>query len=229
MGTEFQGRYRMGKPDQPRGPDGRWIPRGGGTLLAAVALVVALATGGGLGAGADAAGSAGGGSSVGSGARAPGGNSSSARGKARDRSTARTTTRLVREGLRVRERGVDADTDCVAHSYGQVQDFFRAHPCTALFRTLLEVRDNRSNVALVAVAWVDMPDPGQARQLQQLMDRDGTGNITELSREDGGQRFSGDYYHSVREDTTVVNVQAEPVGRTRAALALAKLTADTAL
>jgi hypothetical protein len=61
------------------------------------------------------------------------------------------------------------------------------------------------------------------------MDRDGTGNVTELSRERGGQRFSGDYYRSAREDTTVVNVQAEPVGRTRAALQLAKLAADNTL
>lgn len=219
----------MGKPDQPRGDDGRWIPRGGGALAAALTLAVALAVGGaGIGAGAAGpAGAAGGGSSVGGGARAQGGSSTSVRGKARDRSTAHSTARLVRKGLRVREHGVDAETNCAAHSYGQVQDFFRAHPCTALFRALLEIRDNRGNVALVAVAWVDMPDPDQTRQLQQLMDRDGTGNITELSRENGRQRFGGDYYRSAREETTVVNVQAEPVGRTRAAFALAKLAADT--
>lgn len=150
-------------------------------------------------------------------------------GKAQDRSTARATTRLIRKGLRVRERGVDSVTDCVAHSYGQVQDFFRANPCTALFRALLEIRDNRGNVAILAVAWVDMPDADKARELQQLMDRGGTGNITELSRERGGQRFSGDYYRSAREDATVVNVQAEPVGRARAALELARVATDATL
>lgn len=217
----------MGKPNQPRGPDGRWVSRGGGLAVALVLGVALAAGGGGLGVGAGAAGSAGGGSSVGSGARAQDGNGTSARGKARDRSTARVTARLAREGLRVRERGVDTGSDCVGHSYGQVQDFFRAHPCVALFRALLEVRDNGGNVALVAVAWVDMPDPEQARELQRLMDRDGTGNVTELSRERGGQRFSGEFYRSAREDTTVVNVQAEPVGRTRAAVALARLAADT--
>lgn len=91
-------------------------------------------------------------------------------GKAQDRSTARATTRLIRKGLRVRERGVDSVTDCVAHSYGQVQDFFRANPCTALFRALLEIRD-----------------------------------------------------------ATVVNVQAEPVGRARAALELARVATDATL
>jgi hypothetical protein len=110
-----------------------------------------------------------------------------------------------------------------------VQDFFRANPCTALFRALLEIRDNRGNVAILAVAWVDMPDADKARELQQLMDRGGTGNITELSRERGGQRFSGDYYRSAREDATVVNVQAEPVGRARAALELARVATDATL
>ena len=83
------------------------------------------------------------------------------------------------------------------------------------------------DLAIVAVAWVDMPDPDQARQLQQLMDCGGTGNITELSRERGGQRFSGAYYRSTREDNTVINVQAERVGRARAALALAELAASS--
>jgi hypothetical protein len=117
----------------------------------------------------------------------------------------------------------------VAHSYGQAQIFFRAHPCTALFRALLEVRDGRSYVALVAVAWVDMPSTEDARRLQQLVDRDGTGNVTELSRERGGQRFSGDYYRSARDDTTFVNVQAEPVGRARAAVELAISAANNTL
>jgi hypothetical protein len=109
-----------------------------------------------------------------------------------------------------------------------VQDFFRTHPCTALFRALLEVRDGRNNVALVAIAWVDMPDANQALQLQRLMDRFGTGNITELSRENGGQRFSGQYYRSARDDATVVNVQAEPVGVAGEAIDLARRTVDSA-
>jgi len=200
-------------------------------MLAAIALAVALATsaeGGAGGVGLDAAGSkTSAGSSANGSGRTQGDRSSGARGKAKDRSTARATARLIRKGLRVRERNVRGDADCVAHSYGQVQDFFREHPCTALFRALLEVRDNRGNLAILAAAWVDMPDPDQARQLQELMDRGGTGNITELSRERGGQRFSGDYYRSAREDSTVINVQAEPIGRARAALAVAELAVNT--
>jgi hypothetical protein len=58
-----------------------------------------------------------------------------------------------------------------------------------------------------------------------LIDRHGTGNITELSREEGRYRrlrYTGRYYASAREDETVVNMQAEPVGRSPAAAELAR-------
>jgi hypothetical protein len=199
-------------------------------MVVAIALAVMLATGAESGVGGVGLDVAGPKSSAGDKVKGRdhtrGDGSGEERGKAKDRSTARVTARLIRKGLRVDKPAVHGDTDCVAHSYGQVQDFFRTHPCTALFRALLDVRDKRGNLAILAVAWVDMPDPEQARQLQQLLDRGGTGNVTELSRERGGQRFSGDYYRSTREGNTVINVQAEPVGRARAALALAELAAS---
>jgi hypothetical protein len=217
----------MGKPDQPRGPDGKWRKRGGGALLAgAVALAAAFGVGSGAaGAGSGtAAGAGGSGISSGSGARATKG----PRGKARDRNTAPVVQRLVRSGLKVGKPDIDTQADCVAHSYGQVQEFFRTHPCDALFRALLEVRDGHGAVALVAIAWVDMPDADQAQQLMALMDRPGTGNVAELSRESGRRRFSGRYYASDREGATVINVQAEPVGRTRAAIELARRAEEAA-
>jgi hypothetical protein len=91
----------VGDPNQRRGPDGRWIS-GGGKRVAAAALAIALS--------ASASASAPGlvrqggleqpvvAAAVGSGARVHGGNNTTARGKARDRSTARTTARLAREG-----------------------------------------------------------------------------------------------------------------------------------
>lgn len=215
---------------QKRDKQGRFAS-GSSTFVAAAVLALGVAAGGGLGIGAAGSTGTAGSSSVGSGSAARGStNGTSARGKARDRSTVQTAARLVRQGLRVQEREVDASTDCAAHSYGQVQDFFLTHPCATMFRALLEVRDNGSAVALVAVAWVDMPDADQARQLQQLIDGNGTGNVTELSRERGRQRFSGEYYRrSVREDSTVINVQAEPVGRTRAAITLAQQATATTI
>ena len=74
-----------------------------------------------------------------------------------------------------------------------------------------------------------MPGADQAQQLQHLMDEFGTGNITEFSRENGGQRFSGQYYRSARDDTTVVNVQAEPVGVEAKPIDLARRAVDSAI
>ena len=146
--------------------------------------------------------------------------------RARARSTARAVQRLESRGLRVEQRGVEADDDCAAHSYGDVQDFFEDQPCTALYRGLFEVRDGRA-VAVVAVAWVDMPDPDQALEFQQLVDRHGTGNVTELGP--GSVRWTGERYASGRDGLTVVNAQAEPVGRTAQAVRLADLAAGTAV
>jgi hypothetical protein len=38
------------------------------------------------------------------------------------------------------------------------------------------------------VSWVEMPDEAGARALKQLVDGNGTGNVTELSRERGRYR-----------------------------------------
>jgi hypothetical protein len=115
---------------------------------------------------------------------------------------------LERIGLRVRPQIEFADADCAAHSYGEVHQFFRDHPCDALYRALFEMHDRPAALVLVTVAWVDMNDVAQAIELKRLMDRSGTGNITELSRERGryrSVRFDGQHYASRREDVTAVN------------------------
>lgn len=207
--------------DQPRDRRGRWTKTGGGVVAAVLALAVA-AGGAGASAGAGIAGGASGSGSA-AGRSVGGSQGSGARVRARAKSTARAVQRLRARGLRVTERGVDADDDCVTHSYGQVRQFFREHPCTALYRALLEVRDGQVRI-LVAVAWVDMPDASQAQQLKQLVDRPGTGNLTELSKE--GRRptsvqWTGEHYASVQDDSTIVNAQAEPIGRTARAVRVA--------
>jgi hypothetical protein len=213
----------VGKPDQPRGPDGRWVPRGGGTVIAAIALALALASGSGL------AGVSGvGGSSSGT-YRAQG---TAKIHKARDGNTSQLLSRLGRQGLRVEQRFTSDDGDCAAHSYGLVREFFRDNPCSALFRALFEVQDERRIVVLVAVAWVDMPDTRQARAFKDLVDRDGTGNITELSRETGPYqdvRFTGEHYTSIRDGETVINAQAQPVRRSEAMADLAEQVVRAAL
>jgi hypothetical protein len=134
--------------------------------------------------------------------------------KARDRSSRSVVQRLERRGLRIRTRLELGDDDCAAHSYGDVQSWFRSNPCAALYRSIFEVRDQRGGLVLVAVAWVDMPSEAQAVELQRLLDKSGTGNVVELNREGGRYRdvrFTGQHYVSRREGTTVINAQAEPV------------------
>jgi hypothetical protein len=194
-------------------------PRRRGPVVVVIALALALAAGG---AGAVGTGVGVGGNASASGSRVSGSKSSA---RARDRDPLRTVRRLEQRGLRVEQRGTSFDQNCAAHAYGHVQQFFQEHPCSALYRALLEVRDRHQNRVLVAVAWVDMPDEAQAAAFQRLVDRHGTGNITELSQEQRRYRpvrFTGEHYASARNGVTVVNVQAEPLGRTAAAAALAE-------
>lgn len=193
--------------------------KGGGVV---VALGVALA----LGAGGATAGGALTSSGSASISAAGSGRSGSQVGR-RDSSAAEA--RLAARGVRISTRLTDDASDCVAHSYGQVQQFFRQHPCAALHRAQFEVRDTKGDVALVPVAWVEMPTEAEARSLDRLLDRDGTGNITELSRESGRYRtvrYTGAAYASDRNGTVVVNAQAEPVARGWAGLALATVVTN---
>lgn len=213
----------MANPNQPRGPDGRWIKSGGG-LAAVLAVVLALGSGTTGSAGAVASGGTSS-SSAGTSAR-----SGSGQLRAVSRDAGRIAVRLDRLGKRVDRVTSAADTDCAAHATGEVQAFFRANPCVALFRVLFDVRDAGRPVLRVAVAVVDMPDAESARRYQRLVDRDGTGTVRPLTR-DGRRddtRFDGIAYASAREDTTVVISQAEPVGRAGAVHDLAETAVEAA-
>jgi hypothetical protein len=101
---------------------------------------------------------------------------------------------------------------CATHSYGLVQRFFRSHPCQALSRELFTTRDSQNDGILVAVSWTRMPDHAQAAALQQLADRSGTGNVTELSRDLATYRttrFTGAHYTSDVNGSTTVIAEAE--------------------
>lgn len=127
----------------------------------------------------------------------------------------RATLRWERKGYKVKVVNRAAiDFDCSTHSYGQVQDFFLSDPCDLLTRTVFELRDRHRNVLLVAISWVDMPSVGSAENLLTLVDKYGTGNVTELSRESGPYRrirYTGKIYDSTREGSAVGNVQVQPV------------------
>lgn len=80
---------------------------------------------------------------------------------------------------------------------------------------------------VVAVAAVEMPRTADAMGLKLLVDTYGTGNVREL-RTPHGVRWTGRHYTSGRDDVTVVNAQAEPVGASAAAARLADAVARDA-
>ena len=104
-----------------------------------------------------------------------------------------------------------------------MQQFFEVHhSCDALFRALYEVRGAGGARVLVAVAWVDLPDAGGAAALKSLVDCPGTGNVTELSKEQRryrSVRFTGQHYTSMQDGATVINPRpsrwAIPLPRSR--------------
>ena len=121
---------------------------------------------------------------------------------------------LESDGLQVRQMSTAENDDCAANSYGEVRNYFSGHPCQGVQRAWYEVSDDEDNAAVLSVAWVEMPDAEAANDLQRLVDRPGTGNVTELSKEDGPYqdvRYSGWYYRSDVDGATFRSVQAEPL------------------
>lgn len=140
----------------------------------------------------------------------------------------RVTIRLQRTGRhRPTIRTSLDDSDCLSHSYGEAHQFFRANKCQSLTRMLVE-SPSKNNTLLIATATVDMPDYTSAINLEKVLDRQG-GGITVLSRESGKYRnisFAPALYKSTRHGTTVITVQAQPVGRTPDAVIIDAIITD---
>jgi len=82
-----------------------------------------------------------------------------------------------------------AASDCAANSYGDIQGWFRAHPCQSLSRALF-ITEAAGKRALVSVARVTMPAPEVAQQFKAITDTDNTGNVNDLVR-DGTANIPG--------------------------------------
>jgi len=107
--------------------------------------------------------------------------------------------------------------DCVRNSHGQVRVFFAATPCRSLDRALTLLADPAGNTFVLSVYWVRMRNAAAARELKELDDTYGTGNVNPIaSRLLGlaGVTFSGKYYDSRRRGSLVVIAEAEPVAGT---------------
>lgn len=196
----------MGKPDQPRGPDGRWIPRGGSAAVAAVALGGAVAFG-----------------LSGTSSMVPGGALDSTLSQAvrakleKGKISARNGRRDAawRDlGLKGASQQVRRGASCVSASYGEVQRFFAHTPCRSLRRILFKLDDEHGNSIIVSVSWVEMYRARAAHRLRALADRDGTGNVSPLPEELVGVddvEWSGRYYDSRPAGRVTVIAEAEPV------------------
>lgn len=87
----------------------------------------------------------------------------------------------------VRQAG-DDQTNCAAHSYGQVQAFFAKTPCSSVHRVLAST-DIGGRAAVIASSIVTFNTAAQAKSYLALVDSDGTGNISDLLRE--GVTYAG--------------------------------------
>lgn len=117
-----------------------------------------------------------------------------------------------RMGLHGLEYSEKQQAECVAASFGGVQEFLRRTPCTSMDRVLFTVGDDAGNSAVVSVAWVGFSSRGDAREFHDLVNAPGSGDVKPL----GGAligladvAFSGDNYGSERHRATVTVAEAE--------------------
>ena len=107
----------------------------------------------------------------------------------------------------------DRITDCAEHSYGQVAQWFRRHPCRGATRRLLTLPFAGRTVALsaVAVGCATGPAPDHlydlAAELARLERAAGTGSIDDLLRE--GARLPG---YSAIPAAEAFDVESQDVG-----------------
>jgi hypothetical protein len=80
------------------------------------------------------------------------------------------------------QQAADDQTNCAAHAYGQVKDFFAKTPCTSVHR-YLAITNQGGRQVVVAASTVTFPNPTKAKSYLDLVTSDGTGNINDLLRE----------------------------------------------
>jgi hypothetical protein len=85
-------------------------------------------------------------------------------------------------------RASDDQSNCTAHSYGQVQVFFARTPCSSVSRSLFSTEQD-GRAVVVAANTVTFDSASQAADYLRLVTADGTGNVNDLLRE--GTRYPG--------------------------------------
>ena len=193
--------------NQPRDSRGRWTKIGAGGTLGA-ALVAGLMN---AAAGGDVT------SSVGAGLDTWTSQSAADEATAGSRNAAKKGDEAgawQRMGMRELKKDVKRELRCATQSFGRVQQFFVAHPCTRLDQQLFALADGKGNVIAGTVMWVRMPSGDAAAEFEQLEDTYGSGDVTPYGTEVlevGGFRFTGEHYKSRRDEALVVVAETEAV------------------
>jgi hypothetical protein len=121
---------------------------------------------------------------------------------------------LTADGFKATTAKVEFGSNCAAHSYGQVKKFFRSNPCKSLGRAYIRIGEPDQGLILIAVSWVGMPDSSSAEDYKKLVDTPGSGNVTELSREEKLYKninYTNSAHTSGVHGAAVWNVQVNPV------------------
>jgi len=120
--------------------------------------------------------------------------------------------------VRVRQHGkkykAQRHVNCVRNSHGEVRAFFLLTPCRSLDRALTVLVDPAGNAMVLSVYWVRMRTVAAARELKELDDEYGTGNVNPVAATllgVAGVTFTGRYYDSRRRGSLVTIAEAEPV------------------
>ncbi|MDX8145297.1 hypothetical protein SK854_24510 [Lentzea sp. BCCO 10_0061] len=72
------------------------------------------------------------------------------------------------------------DSDCAAHATSQTQAFFKTTPCLQLTRAFYTAKLPSGSTVYSSVSVVKMKTADEARQLRELTQKDGTGNVKDL-------------------------------------------------
>jgi len=106
------------------------------------------------------------------------------------------------------------DEACDEHAYGDTKGFFQDQQCDRLTRSVFATTVEGRTI-YTSVSVVEMPDEESAKALRELTDTDGSGNVSDLVREDvvpveGLKSLSnGGGYDSAQQGTKVVIVESD--------------------
>lgn len=145
-----------------------------------------------------------------------------------DNDSFRATVRLRQLGGHPTTLDARSDKSCADYSDGAVQVFLKTNHCTSLYRTLIEYKEGNYVIRFV-IATIEMPDYDTAIGLNALLSREGGGNITPLSSNNGKYRnipFASGPSTTILHGKVVSNIQTEAVGRTPGNAVLAFLATD---